>query len=101
MCVFFLLSSPLKLSFVSVAFDFNASVNEVAPVYPILLSVDMMRKEKSELLMNVFCVPFFSSPHKSSSVSVVFVFNDSLNDDAPVSPILFPVDVYVIRNGKK
>ena len=28
-----------------------------------------------------------------SSVSVVFHFNDSLNDVAPVSPILLPVDV--------
>ena len=27
-----------------------------------------------------------------SFVSVVFNFNDSLNDAAPVSPILFPVD---------
>ena len=74
-------------------FDFNASLNDVAPVSPILLSVDMMRMEKSELLMDVFCVSsfFLSSPPRSSAVSVVFDFNDSLNDVAPVSPILFPV----------
>ena len=41
-----------------VVFDFNASLNDVVPVSPTLLPVDMMRKEKSELLMNVFCVPF-------------------------------------------
>ena len=29
--------------------------------------------------------------HKSSTVSVVFDFNASLNDVAPVSPISFPV----------
>ena len=30
---------------------------------------------------------------RSRSVSVVFDFNDSLNDVAPVYPILLPVDV--------
>ena len=30
---------------------------------------------------------------RSTSVSVVFDFNDSLNDVAPVSSITFPVDV--------
>ena len=56
MCVFFLLSSQPRLSLVSVVFDFNASLNDVAPVSPILLPVDVMRMEKSELLMDVFCV---------------------------------------------
>ena len=56
MCVFFLLSSQLRLSSVSVVFDFNASLNDVAPVSPMPLSVDVMRMEKSELLMDVFCV---------------------------------------------
>ena len=54
MCVFFLLSSPLRLSFVSVVFDFNDSLNDVAPLSPILLSVDEKRKERSDLLMDVF-----------------------------------------------
>ena len=36
----------LRLSFVSVVFDFNASLNDVAPVSSILLPVDLMRKEK-------------------------------------------------------
>ena len=50
--------------------------------------------EKSESLMDAICVFFllFSQP-RSSKMSVVFDFNDSLNDAAPVSPILFPVDV--------
>ena len=84
----------------SVVFDFNASLNDVAPVYPIPLSVVVKRKEKSELLMDAFCVSsfFFSSPNRSSSVSVVFDFNASLNDVVPVFPILLPVDV---RNEKE
>ena len=43
----------------SVVFDFNASLNDVAPVVPIMFSVDVMRMEKSELLMDVFCVLSF------------------------------------------
>ena len=54
-----LLSSPLRLSFVSVVFDFSDSLNDVAPAFPILLPVDVKRKEKSELLMDVFCVSSF------------------------------------------
>ena len=77
----------------SVVFDFNASLNDVAPVSPMLLSVDLMRMEKSGLLMDAICVLFLlCSPPRSSSVSVVFDFNASLNDFAPVSPILFSVD---------
>ena len=33
-----------------------------------------------------------SSQHRSSRASVVFDFNASLNDVAPESPILFPID---------
>ena len=43
--------------------------------------------------MDVFCVSSFSSlPHTLSASSVVFDFNDSLNDAAPVSPMLLSVD---------
>ena len=42
----------------SVVFNFNASLNDVAPVYPILLAVDVNRL-KRELLMDVFCVSSF------------------------------------------
>ena len=49
-------------------------------------------KEKSELLMDVFCVFFLlSSQSRTSSVSVVLDFNDSLNVAAPVSPMSLPV----------
>ena len=47
MCVFFLLSSLIRLSFVSVVFDFNASLNDATPVSPILLSVDVKINEKA------------------------------------------------------
>ena len=51
-----LLSSRLRLSFVSVVFDFNASLNDVAPLSPMLFSVYVKGKEKSDLLMDFFCV---------------------------------------------
>ena len=41
-----LLFSPPRSSFVSVVFDFNDSLNDVAPVSPISLPVDVKRKEK-------------------------------------------------------
>ena len=41
-----LLSSRLRSICVSVAFDFNDSLNDDAPLSPMLLSVDTMRKEK-------------------------------------------------------
>ena len=41
-----LLSSQLRLSFVSVVFDFNTSLNDVAPDSPMSLPVDVKRKEK-------------------------------------------------------
>ena len=40
-------------------FDFSASLNDVAPVSPTSLAVYVMRMEKSELLMDVFCVLSF------------------------------------------
>ena len=47
LCAFFLLSSPPKLSAMSVLFNFNDSLSDVAPVLHISLSVDEKR-EKSE-----------------------------------------------------
>ena len=44
------------------------------------------------------CCFLLSSQHKTSSVSVVFVFNASLIDVAPLSPILFPDNMR--REGK-
>ena len=57
-CVLFLLCPLLRLSSVSVVFDFNASLIDFAPGSPMLLSVDLMRIEKSGLLMDVICVLF-------------------------------------------
>ena len=50
--------------------------------------------------MDVFCVSLFLlySQYRSSVVSVVFNFNVSPNDVAPMSPILFPV--YVKREKR-
>ena len=80
-------------------FDFNASLIDVAPVSPISLTVDLMGVEKGGLLMDAICVLFLlCSQLRSSFASVVFDFNASLNDVAPLSPILFPVD---LMNMKK
>ena len=49
----------------SVVFDFNASLNDIAPVSPILFSVDEKRNKKSELLMDAFCVSSFFCLHNS------------------------------------
>ena len=57
-CVLFLLSSPHRLSFLIVVFDFNASLNDVTPVSPILLPVDLVKKRKTELLMNAIYALF-------------------------------------------
>ena len=65
MRVFFLLFSKLRLSSVSVVFDFNASLNDAIPVSPILLSVGLREMEKSELLMDVICVSSFFCIHHS------------------------------------
>ena len=88
-----LLCLQLKLSTVSVVFDFNASLNDFAPVSPMLFPVDLMRMEKSGLSMNAICVVSLYSQLKSSSLSVVFDFSASLNDVAPLSLMLFPVDL--------
>ena len=41
-------------------FDFNASQSDAAPVSPILFTVDLMKMEKSGLLMDVLCVAFYA-----------------------------------------
>ena len=75
-------------------FDCSASLSDAAPVNPMLLSVDLMRMEKSELLMNAICVQFLLYLLlKLRWVSVVLDFNTSLSDVAPLIPMLFPVDL--------
>ena len=59
----FLLTSRLRSSTVSVLFDFNASLNDVAPLSLILFPVDLMRTEKSGLFIMPF-VCFFSLHNK-------------------------------------
>ena len=63
------------------------------------LPVDYMRMEKSGLSIDAVCVFLLCSPPILSFVSVVFDFNASLNDVAPVSPILLPVGL--MRIGKE
>ena len=55
LCVFFLSSSQLRLSFVSVVFVFSASLSDVTPVSPMPLSVEVKRNEKNDLLMVSLC----------------------------------------------
>ena len=87
-----LFSSPHRLRFVSAVFDFNASLNKVAPLSSIALSVCLMRIEKGGLLMGIIYVLFLlCSLSRLSSVSFLFDFSASLNDFAPVSPISLPV----------
>ena len=50
-------------------------------------------QEKNELLMNVFACLLLSSQLRSSLVSVVFDFSDSLSDVAPVPSMRLPVYV--------
>ncbi len=96
--VMFLLSSPPRSSFMSVVFDFNASLNDVAPISLMLFPVDLMRTEKSGLLMDaIFVLSLLSSQLRPSSVSVVFDFNTSLIDVAPASPISLSVDLIRIE----
>ena len=99
MCVF-LLFSQLRLSIVSVVFDFNDSLNDVAPVSPMLFPVDAKIKGKEWFVDGCHLCVFFLlfSQHRLSFMSVVFDFSDSHNNVAPVSPMLFAVDVK--RNKK-
>ena len=62
--VFFLSSSPLRSSLVSVVFDFSASLNDAAPVSPIWLPVVVNRKRKESIADGFLLCVFFllSSP---------------------------------------
>ena len=56
-------------------------------------SLMILQKMKSELLMYDIHVLFLlNSHHRLSFVSVVFAFNASLNDVAPMSPMPLAVD---------
>ena len=92
-CLFFLLSSQLRLSIVSVVFDFNDLLNDVAPVSPMLFPVDAKIKGKEWFVDGCHLCAFFLlfSQHRLSFMSVVFDFNDLLNTAAPASPIRSPI----------
>ena len=76
-----------------VLFDFNASLNDVAPLSPILFPVDLMGMEKEWIADGYhLCCFFYLLLLKLSCVSVVFVFNSSLNDVAFVSSIPLSVE---------
>ena len=60
MSSFFLLSSQLRSSSVSVVFDFNDSLNDFAPVSLILLSVDVKIKEKNKFVDESLLCAFLS-----------------------------------------
>ena len=76
----------------------NASTNDALSVSPMLLPVNWMRFKR----IDAICVSFhLSLQHKSSSVSVVFDFNASLNDVAPASLILLSVDLMKMKKKSK
>ena len=83
-------------------FDFNASLNDVAPVSPMLFPVYFMRMGKSGLLMDFFCRLFLLYLLLTLSFkSVVFVFNASLNDATPVSLIWLSVNWMLIAGNAR
>ena len=55
-----LLSSPFKLSSIIVVFNFNESLNDVVPVSPMLLPVDLMKMGMSGLLIKPFMMSLVS-----------------------------------------
>ena len=85
----------------SVVFVFSASLNDVTPLSRIVLSVVVMKNERKRIVDGCHLCVFFplSSQVRLSSVSVVFNLNASLNNVAPVPPIL--LSVYVMRKEKR
>ena len=72
----------------SVAFVFNASLNDVVPVYPIQ---SFPVQKNVDTLVVVWCLALLYMLFIFSTRSVVFDFSASLNDFAPLVPIIFPV----------
>ena len=62
----------------SVVFDFNASPNDVAPVSPMLLPVDLMRIESYSQIDIVLCVVFFCVFTTQIEFNNCFVFLQSI-----------------------
>ena len=72
-------------------FDFNDLLNDVTPMSPMPLPVEMGEKAKLNCWWILLVFLSLSSHLRKSSVSFVLDFNDSPNDVAPVSPILLTV----------
>ena len=66
-CVLFLLCWLVRLSFVSVVFDFNASLNDVAPVSSIMFPVELMRMKRVNWWWMTFVCCFFCLHHSDLS----------------------------------
>ena len=59
-CALFLLRLLLRLSLVSVVFDFNVSHNDVTPISSMPFPVDLMRMEKNRFVYGChLCVVSF------------------------------------------
>ena len=73
-------------------FTFNISLNDVAPVDPILFSVFKQTNKQKKDNKNVKSKTSQEIPLIFSFVSVVFIFKESHRDSVPVSPISLPVE---------
>ena len=84
----------------SAVFDFSASLNDVAPVFPMLFTDEFNENGKELIVEDAICVLFLlSSQPKSNFSSVLFDFNASLIDVAPLPPMVLPVDFYENEKG--
>ena len=73
-CVlFYLLDSRSCFSSVSVVFDFNASLNDVTPVSPMMLPVDLIKMERVDCWWMSFVWCFFYA-HRSDLAEWVLCF---------------------------
>ena len=86
----------------SVVFDFNASLNDDAPLSPISLTADLMRMKECIVDDGIYILfLFFLSSHlRLSFASVAFIFNASHNDSTPLFLIMFSVDLMRMGNNR-
>ena len=82
----------------SVVFNFRDKLNNNVSVSSMSFSVDVKRKVKTDLLMDVFCLILLYLLLRLSSVSAVFNSNTSSNKHAK-PPNILSIDVK--RNKKR
>ena len=89
-------------SLVNAVFDFNASHTDVTPMSFMSATVDKNETESEWLMGTLFSshVYHLDVQYRLSLVIVVFVFNDSLNNVAPLSLIWLSVDCIWKENKK-